>query len=572
MKRLQSLPGVFVVVSKGVADRSVNEIHAQKGKSRKIIIVSMFDRSTTLRGIKSALTPARTQALAAFGFLKFERTEKRTFLFALVLYAIVILPVLIADRYNVDDWGRTVLGYSNWDRDGRPLAEVVMDILALGKPIVDFSPLCQIASIICLSYLSVLASRKFGLYGPFTAACATLPLGANPFFLANLSFKFDSLPMALSMLFALLPTLQRDEASKHRVLPLLIGSGSLLGALCLYQPSLNAFLIFAIFECIFSQMRNALPRELRALIWSRAGQLFIAGCFYKAILFFTVRDGYGAENSRFITDAGSFWVIWRNFIDSWFVVVGSLWKLKLALLLPVAVALAISVVVGFRYHRTFASGGRFRLLWGAIPFMTPIALVLATFGPMIFLASSPTQSMRTFLGFGPLLSCSLILITLTLSELGVPETWQTVLLSIPAYAMIFFAAIYGNLTKAQKEYEGDIARRLSDDLKEIVAKQSVDHLILNGTVGFAPSVERVIKTKYHLLYFWVQIDLHGDESGFGNTVLRYYGARLERETSERKRAYALAVASEQKPAKANIHYQVYVVDNDVLVRLFPGLQ
>jgi hypothetical protein len=415
-------------------------------------------------------------------------------------------------------------------------------------------------------------SRKFGLYRPFNAACATLPLGANPFFLANLSFKFDSLPMALSVLFALLPTLQQEEASKRRVLPILLGSGSLLVSLCLYQPSLNAFLIFAIFECIFSQMRSALPRELRALIWSRAGQLLIASCFYKAIVFFTVRGGYGAENSRFITDAGSFWVIWRNFIDSWFVVVGSLWKLKLPLLLPVAVALAISIVVGLRYHRTFASGSRFRLLGGAIPFMTPIALVLATFGPMIFLASSPTRSMRTFVGFGPLLCCSLIIITSALSQLRVPETWQTALLSIPAYVMIFFAAIYGNVTKAQKEYEGDIARRLSDDLKEIVATQSVDHLILSGTVGFAPSVERVIKTKYHLLYFWVQIDLHGDESGFGNTVLRYYGARLERETSERKRAYVLAVSSEQKPAKANIHYQVYVVDNDVLVRLFPCLQ
>jgi hypothetical protein len=390
--------------------------------------------------------------------------------------------------------------------------------------------------------------------------------------LANLSFKFDSLPMALSMLFALLATLQREEANKRGILPLLVGSAFLLGALCLYQPSLNAFLIFATFECIFLQMKDAPPRELRALIWSRACQLFIAGCFYKVVVFLTVRDGYGAENSRFITDARSFSVIWRNFIDSWFVVVSSLWKLKLPLLLPVAVALAISVVIGLRYFRRFANGSRFRLPWRVIPFMTPIALILATFGPMILLASSPTQSMRTFVGFGPLLSCSLIIIISTLGELRVPVTWQGILLSIPAYVMIYFAAVYGNANKAQKEYEGDIARRLSEDLKEIVATQSVDHLILVGTVGYAPSVERVIKTKYHLLHFWVQTDLHGDESGFGNTVLRYYGAKLERETSESKRAYVLAVSSDQKPARVNLHYQVYVVDNDVLVRLSPSLQ
>jgi hypothetical protein len=34
-----------------------------------------------------------------------------------------------------------------------------------------------------------------------------VPLGANPFFLENLPFKFDSLPMALSMFLVLLPIL-----------------------------------------------------------------------------------------------------------------------------------------------------------------------------------------------------------------------------------------------------------------------------------------------------------------------------------------------------------------------------
>src|SRR5580704_14890044 len=94
------------------------------------------------------------RVLTALGFPTFGRTDKRTFLYALVLYTLVLIPILIADRYNVDDWGRVVLGYSNWDRDGRPLAEFVMDSLAWGKPIIDFSPLCQIAAILSLSCIS----------------------------------------------------------------------------------------------------------------------------------------------------------------------------------------------------------------------------------------------------------------------------------------------------------------------------------------------------------------------------------------------------------------------------------
>ena len=506
--------------------------------------------------------------LTALGFPTFGRTDRRTFLYALVLYTLVLIPILIADRYNVDDWGRVVLGYSNWDRDGRPLAEFVMDSLALGKPIIDFSPLCQIAAILSLSSISVFLSRKYAIDRPFIAACATLPLGANPFFLANLSFKFDSLPMALSVLFALLPTLQCEEASRRRVLPLVFGCASLIGSLCLYQASLNAFLIFAILEYIFLQMRNAPGRELLVLIGKRAGQLVIAACVYKLAAFLTIREGYGAENSRLITDIRLLGVIWRNLIDSWSVLLESLWRLKWPLLLPVAVALLISLIVGIRYHRPFANRSWIRaLFWMVIPLITPVALVLATFGFMILLAS-PARGIRTFVGFGALLSCSIIVIISLMSLLRMPRIWQCVLLAIPTYVMIFFAAVYGNALKTQKEYEEHIARRLADDLKELVAVRLVDHLILDGTVGYAPSVERVAK-KYHALNSLVQIDLHGDESGFGNTVLRYYGLKLERETSESKRAGILANLSDDEALRANIYYQVYIVANEVVVRLLP---
>jgi len=135
------------------------------------------------------------------------RRELRTFLVSLFLYSLILAPILRADRYYVDDWGHALLGYSQWANDGRPLTDLLMRILGGHPPLVDFSPLPQIGAIAVLSYLSVLVARKFKLCGAVIAALATLPLGANPFFLENLSFKFDSLPMALSMFLVLLPIL-----------------------------------------------------------------------------------------------------------------------------------------------------------------------------------------------------------------------------------------------------------------------------------------------------------------------------------------------------------------------------
>jgi Glucosyl transferase GtrII len=523
----------------------------------------------------SALTSASGQnrLLTIFGFSKFERSERRTFFFAWALYALVLLPILIADRYNVDDWGRAVLGYSDWNKDGRPLAELVMVGAALGKPLIDFSPIPQIAAITCLAFLSVLVSRKFGIDRPLVAACAALPLGANPFFLADLGFKFDALSITLALACALIPTLQDERAEKETALPVVVGCVSLLASLGLYQPALNAFLVFSILEFIFLQKRNAPPRKLLLLITKRGGQLFAAVGIYRLVVFLTMRQGYGTENSRLIADIRSFGMIWQNFYGSWSIVLGSLWpRLKWPLLLPIAIALVFSVVIGFRYRQTFANGHRLRaLLWSAISFLIPIALVLATYGFLVLLERSPVRSPRTFIGFGALLSGSLIIIVGGLNLVRVPGSWQCALLSIPTYVLIYFAAIYGNMAKVQNEYEKHFATKLSDDIKELVALQSVDRLMIEGTVGYAPTVQRAIKTKYPLLNLLIPVELCNDGAGFSfpNSFLRYNGVKLDRDDSEPRRAKMRAMLAEFKPIRTSIYYQVYIIEKEMIVWLFP---
>ena len=89
-------------------------------------------------------------------------------------------------EFNVDDWGRSVMGYLNWGLDGRPLTDFIVAALDIGRPLVDFSPISQIGSILCLSWLSAIVARRFTIKGPFLAALVTLPFGANPFFFGQL--------------------------------------------------------------------------------------------------------------------------------------------------------------------------------------------------------------------------------------------------------------------------------------------------------------------------------------------------------------------------------------------------
>ena len=492
--------------------------------------------------------------------------EKRTFIISLFLYTLVLLPILIADRYNLDDWDRSVLGYVNWGRNGRPLTDVVMGVLSMGKPLVDFSPICQIGAIICLSWLSAVVARKFHIGRPLIASLATLPLGANPFFLANLSFKFDSFPMVLSLLLALMPIVLDDQSAGHNYRSLFTGALFLLGSLCLYQPSINGFLVVAVLEYILLEKRHEDSTVITSLVRRRVFQLLIALCVYAVVAHFTVREGYGAEHASMVRGIGGLAIVQRNLVYFWSYPIDLLTgRLRLTLVLPVVVALLASILVGLQYSTKTVKSGKFVWVIGA--FLTPIFMLLGTFGFLILLLS-PAGGPRTFIGFGALLASSLILISTVLTEYNVPGIWQCGLLFIPAYTMITFAAIYGNATKAQKDYEKHIAERLSDDLKEVIAANPVENLIIEGDVGYAPLVRRMVQKRYRLLGDLVPIHLASDETGgFVHTVLAYQGISVPAESSMAREASIVAEALHSVPLRNDPYYKMFLLDHHLVVYL-----
>jgi hypothetical protein len=465
--------------------------------------------------------------------------EKSTFIISLSLYTFVLLPILIADRYNLDDWDRSLLGYVNWGRNGRPLTDVVMAALSMGKPLVDFSPICQIGAIICLSWLSAVIARKFGIGRPLIAALATLPLGANPFFLANLAFKFDSFPMVLSLLLALMPIVLDDQSAGHNYRSLFTGALFLLGSLCLYQPSINGFLVVAVLEYILLEKRHEDSTVITSLVRHRVFQLLIALCVYAVVAHFTVREGYGAEHASMVRGIGGLAIVQRNLVYFWSYPIDLLTgRLRLTLVMPVVVALLASIAVGLQYSTQTVKGGRFVWVIGA--FVTPVFMLASSF----------------------------ILISTALTEYNVPGIWQCGLLFIPAYTMITFAAIYGNATKAQKDYEEHIAERLSDDVKEVIAANPVENLIIERDVGYAPLVRRMVQKRYRLLGDLVPIHLASDETGgFVHTVLAYHGISVPAETSKAREASIVAEALNSVPLRNDPYYKMVLLDHHLVVYL-----
>lgn len=145
--------------------------------------------------------------------------------------------------------------------------------------LVDISPLTQIGSVAILAWVGVLIARRYRIRQPWMAAFVAFLLGAQPFYLENLSFKFDSLSMSMAVFFALLPILTLKEERK----------GWWLGILCLfvslnlYQTAINVYLIFILLDVALAKLHDTPPRELWLQFRTRALQAGMGMLVYQLI-------------------------------------------------------------------------------------------------------------------------------------------------------------------------------------------------------------------------------------------------------------------------------------------------
>ncbi len=343
----------------------------------------------------------------------------------------------------------------------------------------------------------------------------------------------------------------------------------MLGSLCTYQPSINAFLVITILEFLLLQQKNEPPQIIVALVGHRVFQLLIALCAYAVIAHLTVREGYGAAHASLIQGIGELAIVKRNLFDFWSLSIGQLkGSLRLTLVLPIMFALLASLGVGLRY--SVRNVKKRKLLWISIAFLAPAFMLLGNFG-FLLLLQSPTGGPRSFIGFGTLLAASFILISSVLTKYNIPGKIQCCLLIIPTYTMIAFSAILANAQKAQKDYEKHIAEKLSDELREVIPARAAKNLIVEGSVGYAPLVRRVVEKKYRLLGLLVSVDLASDEGGgFAHMVLGYRGISLPPEISKARRSAIVAATADAIPLRSNAYYKLYFLDPDLVVSLIPG--
>lgn len=394
-------------------------------------------------------------------------------------FLLILLPILRADRYCNDDILRALDGNWGWNTDGRLFTNFLMRLLEFGTArVVDIAPLPQLLAIAVLACFGMLVARRYRIDSVPLAALIAFPVAAQPFFLHNLSFRFDAFCMALAMLFGFLPLFSSTQNRRAWA----VGAAYLLACLNLYQPAIGVFFVFALLETIVEpaqeETRTATSKQFAGRLLQAAAALLA----YK-LLFANSFKGWLKDRSQmapltelpstFFTNAEGFG---RVFVDSF----SARW---LYIFVPLLlVALAFVVVLSMRARRTPAG----RVMAAAYGVLLVPAMLLAACGPMLLLRH-PVYAPRVMVGLGAVLCSALIAMHGALRGHRFARGLQYSIAGALALAMSVHAAVFGNAVAAQKDYEAAIAEHLADDLTDLMQRQRVSRYRVLGSAGLAPT-------------------------------------------------------------------------------------
>ncbi len=412
------------------------------------------------------------------------RSDGKIFSILLALYFLILYPILRANRYYNDDLKRALIGHTGWDSNGRPLTTLLMKLLqCYDGALVDISPFTQIAAIAVLAWIGVLIARRYAIRSPWMAALVAFPLGAQPFYLENLSYKFDALSMSLAILLALLPVLVMNLQRRGWWLGVL----SLFASLSFYQPAINVCLIFVLLDVVLAQLHGESVASWLKTFSLRVLQVAAAMLFYQLIIGIHIHGWVEHEGEK-IHSLSQLPLIATNIAGFYRLIGNSFDRQWWTYFLPLLVVLGIfPMAIGVRYAtaRRALHASWISALLVLTSFVIPLMALLCIAGPMLLLLT-PEYEPRVLMGVGALLVAALIVMHETLAQWQRSPRWTLAAGCMLAVGMCSLASAYGNALGEQKAYEDRIAAGLADDLADLKATQGIRGFLLDGGIGFSP--------------------------------------------------------------------------------------
>ncbi|HLV52233.1 MAG TPA: glucosyltransferase domain-containing protein [Flavobacterium sp.] len=403
--------------------------------------------------------------------LKLLLQNRKSLYITLGLSLIYIIPLLISDHEYLDDWGRNLYGYG-WQHDGRFIATLLGKIWSLNSSIFSIYPFSLLLSAIILGFTGFLLVSIFNIEKENTIKWAPLLIVTSPAFLGNLVFKFDCLPMALSLFVVVFPFIFYHKKQKFILLSL-IGVFLSLG---LYQSSTTVFFIIGSLFLI---------REIKNWQWKLFFKDFgiLAGVFIIAFIAYSLLIGLfnlpvSNRTETILFQPNVFELLSKNY-DIFTQRINSI--LKSGSYVFIIISFLIICLTGFIIN--FISYKEKSRLIIIIPSILLIVFVdFLLISSVNILLKESYWDLRTFCGLGFFLLVCLSFQTGLKGVLLKTGRWLTFVLI--AFSFVLMAQ-FGRILNNQSQFQNAIGYELNHYFKD----ESIKNLGFIGTLRIAPRNE-----------------------------------------------------------------------------------
>lgn len=447
----------------------------------------------------------KNQVQAVKDGMTYAATFKKTFFTLFVIYIIGILAIVRANYYYCDDLGRANWGYRNWIWS-RHISNYLSILIHGDTHMTDISPLTQILSMALIAITAIILLRTVTGKDKFSIGqtVAMIPLGLSPYFLECISYKFDCIYMAISVLVMFLPVL---FAKKKMILYLIVVFLSSLVMCMTYQASAGIFPMFVILVCLNRWFEKEKMSEIMKFAFASAipylaGILFFRKCLMVWRVDYTSPAMPSADNmlQQVLTNYRTYFGhIVTDFKAEWLVLIGI-----------IGVAFVVASILKSQRNKVLAA---------LLSLAVLAAMLLLSFG-VYPLLENPIYAPRAMYG-----SC--VLVTLLIAQIvSVPKMYLSKAVCwLLCWLFFSFAFTYGNALYMQATYADFRIMEVIDDIKDIDEIQDSEQLAVqvHGTIGYAPSIEKM-PTDYQMLRRLVPVGFWGPDSTWGQFgLLNYYG-------------------------------------------------
>jgi len=394
-------------------------------------------------------------------------------LFMFGLYTFAIIGIIRADFKYIDDLGRTIYGYREYNFS-RYMSDFLAVFLHADTHINDISPLPQIVAALFVAVASVLLVYIISDCIVTKTACfLSLPIGLSPYFLECISYKFDAPYMALSVLASIVPFLFMRNTIVFSVSSII----SLLIMCMTYQTSSGIYIIIVIIICFKAwNERKKTGWEIIRFAAISASSYCISMSFFRLFLMKSFDDYVSTDTfpiHRLLSGIVNNFISYMRFVNT---DIGFIWKFLLFILLLTFITASVLLTK------------RNKIASLTVSLIAITAMCVMSFGVYLAL-QRPLFNPRAMYGFGIFIAC----ITVYLSN--IPKKIVLLPAVLLCWCFFVFSFTYGNALSDQKRYNNFRTEILLHDLSILFPDRIEEPLLikLKNTEGYAPSVQNISK-------------------------------------------------------------------------------